>query len=386
MSDPHASPPSASPPLRKATSSRHLRLTSRAEVAARGVDLRRASVFGVDFRGDPPPGEADVTRAVFLGCQFAPEVEVGLRARGAVVIDAIAGVPFSATRSALYQPEELLEGYDGSLTSTRDYAIYQHFDKHGRNCPHIFDALAQRLHDHAIDAALEVLLDGRRNQVVAIMGGHGTKRDDVMFRRVAELAYLLGRASFFIASGGGPGIMEAANLGAYLAAYEDPAALERALETLARSPSYLRGDQFDDGYIGRAREVREAFPDGAPSLAIPTWFYGHEPTNLFGQHIAKYFSNGLREDTLLAIAQGGVVFAPGSAGTTQEIFMDAAQNHYVTHERASPMVFFGKERYAQRTNLYATARALAEGRPYQELMALFDEPAEVVAFLERHRA
>ena len=53
-----------------------------------------------------------------------------------------------------------------------------------------------------------------------------------------------------------------------------------------------------------------------PSLAVPTWFYGHEPSNLFASHIAKYFSNSIREDTLLAVALYGIVFAPGSAGTT----------------------------------------------------------------------
>ena len=35
--------------------------------------------------------------------------------------------------------------------------------------------------------------------------------------------------------------------------------------------------------------------------------------------MAKYFSNSLREDGLLAIATHGVVYAPGSAGTTQDV-------------------------------------------------------------------
>ena len=76
---------------------------------------------------------------------------------------------------------------------------------------------------------------------------------------------------------------------------------------------------------------------------MPTWFYGHEPTNLFSVHVAKYFSNSIREDGLLAIAEHGIIFSPGSAGTTQEIFQDATQNHYATFGTISPMVFLSKE-------------------------------------------
>ena len=32
------------------------------------------------------------------------------------------------------------------------------------------------------------------------------------------------------------------------------------------------------------------------SLGVPTWFYGHEPPNLFATRIAKFFTNALRED------------------------------------------------------------------------------------------
>ena len=90
--------------------------------------------------------------------------------------------------------------------------------------------------------------------------------------------------------------MEAGNLGAWLAVHDDDN-LEWAVDRLARCPYYR-----DDGYLDRGLEVRDRCPDGAESLAIPTWFYGHEPSNLFSTHVAKYFSNSLREDGLLAIA------------------------------------------------------------------------------------
>ena len=129
--------------------------------------------------------------------------------------------------------------------------------------------------------------------------------------------------------------MEAANLGAYLAT-EDSGAVENAVAILARSPEF-----GEPGYHEQALKVMENYPVGHDSLAIPTWFYGHEPSNLFATRIAKYFSNGIREDVLLAVSIHGVVFAPGSAGTTQEVFMDATQNHYATFGWYSPMVFLG---------------------------------------------
>jgi len=77
-----------------------------------------------------------------------------------------------------------------------------------------------------------------------------------------------------------------------------------------------------------------------PSIGIPTWLYGHEPPTPLATEHAKYFDNSIREDGLLAVATSGVVFAPGRAGTLQEIFQDAAQNYYESvADRFSPMVF-----------------------------------------------
>ena len=92
-------------------------------------------------------------------------------------------------------------------------------------------------------------------------------------------------------------------------------------------------------FVSVAVEVARAIEQPSVSLSIPTWFYGHEPSNPFATHIAKYFSNSEREDGLLAVATAGIVFVPGGPGTLQEVFQDAAQNAYETYGRSSPMVF-----------------------------------------------
>jgi predicted Rossmann-fold nucleotide-binding protein len=170
--------------------------------------------------------------------------------------------------------------------------------------------------------------------------------------------------------------MEAANLGAYLADLSE-GELDAVLKVLEVAPKY-----DSDGYIEAAQKVIDRYPTGHSSLAVPTWFYGHEPTNMFSTYVAKYFSNSIREDGLLAIARHGIVFAPGSGGTTQEIFQDACQNHYATFEEISPMVFLGTKRYTEDTMLWECLKNLAEGRDYERYLHLSDEVDEIVEFIK----
>lgn len=320
--------------------------------------------------------------ATFMGCHFRPSDEMILREKGAFIFPNSLSLPYNPYRNSLYHWQELMEGYQPEADNSVDFKIYQHFSKCRYN-PGIREAMSQRIHDHAIDHALRDLMDyddigHTQKKGVGIMGGHGTLRTDPYYRKVVELAKSLTEAGYYITSGGGPGIMEAANLGAWLANQPSDAVVI-SLEILEKAPHYT-----DQGYLHTAQEVLNRFPHGGESLAIPTWFYGHEPSNLFATHIAKYFSNSIREDTLLAISLYGVIFAPGSAGTTQEIFMEAAQNHYCTFNYYSPMVFLGEKRYEIDTLIYPLLRQLSYGRIYHDLLMLSDSPQEVVAFLQSH--
>ncbi len=354
--------------------------------------LQNVVVQGIDLAGsDVEESLAAVSAedACFLGCQLSDAAEQHVRETGGTIFPGFVGVPFRPYRAALYSPDELMEGYERGQPDTRnqtvDARIYRYFKdrkRDGRDAP-VMDALAFRIHDHAIDNALRDLLypdDGPDRQVVGIMGGHQLARDTELYRRVARLAWRLTRAGFFVATGGGPGAMEAANLGAGLASYEADA-VDDAIDTLAAAPQYT-----DDTYLDRAFDVRERYPDRAESLAVPTWFYGHEPSNLFSTHVAKYFANSIREDGLLAIATYGVVYAPGSAGTIQEVFMDAAQNHYETFGLASPMVFLDRTYWTETKPVYSLLETLAEGTPYEDRLAATDDVAETVSIIKDHAA
>ncbi len=311
-------------------------------------------------------------RAVFLGCPMTERAAAHIRQSCGTVFPPFGGIPYNPYRGSLYTADELRA--DGL-----DEAIYKH-QVTWRNEPPapILEALAQRIHDHAIDNALNGYL-ANHPKVVAIMGGHSLKRDADTYRSVAVIARALARAGYLIVTGGGPGAMEAGNLGAWLAPAEE-SALDGAIETLAVATDFSTQE-----YLDASIEVVERYPGGAESLAIPTWFYGHEPTNDFATAVAKYFSNSIREDGLLAIATHGVIYTPGAAGTVQEVFMDATQNHYDVFGVISPMVFVDSAYWADdRLGAPKLLKQLAGERPYAELIGVFDDPTDVVDFIESH--
>lgn len=347
--------------------------------------LRGAVVQGLDLsKAGVPWSEVDCAGTVFLGCQFHEGVEADdLIQKGAFLFPAFSDLPYDPYRPRLYSREELMEGWSAENDESLDLRIYERFAERGRKNPHVIEALAMRLHDHAIDDALADLLEGRVEKdgvkrVVGIMGGHSMGRDEEDYKRVARVAWRLAREGYFVATGGGPGVMEAGNLGAYLGG-ESRDELEWALAHLEMAPGYK-----DVNYGRLAMDVIERFPTGTSTLAVPTWFYGHEPTNWFAQHVAKYFSNSLREDGLLAIATHGVIYARGSAGTTQEVFMDACQNHYQTFEVVSPMVFMGSDWFGERTGIFATVQKQAGEKKYGDYLALLDDADEALSFIMSH--
>jgi hypothetical protein len=171
--------------------------------------------------------------------------------------------------------------------------------------------------------------------------------------------------------------MEAANLGAYLATSGD-ADLEAALEQLAAAPSF-RPSVGD--WASAALDVRERWPGGDGGLGVPTWFYGHEPPNLFAGQIAKFFQNSVREATLLNRCDGGIVFLPGAAGTVQEVFQDACENYYAAPELVAPMVLVGVHHWTDVVPVWPLLETLARTRAFRDAVALVDTVDEAAAFI-----
>ena len=275
---------------------------------------------------------------------------------------------FETAPTALYSIDQLFAGYDpakpASFKDTLDFQIYLEFVSDGgaasTNKPQV---LARAEHDCSILQLIAEALTG--GKIVAIMGGHAVARNTKAYSDTAKAAALLTERGFLVITGGGPGAMEAAHLGA--AVGKPGADLDQALALMAQGvpdskgmPVKLTGDPADPiiidpdavkflgEYYKAGWELRQQYPKGG-GLAIPTWMYGWEPTTVFAASVGKYFQNSIREDGLLAAATHGIIYAEGKAGTLQEVFQDAAQNYYrsfpapaeLGHGHFSPMVFLG---------------------------------------------
>ena len=233
-----------------------------------------------------------------------------------------------------------------------------------------------------------------------VAGGHGGSEageewegmtDDAVYTRVALLAWKLTNEGYLLVSGGGPGAMEATNLGAYFAT-RPLSDLRAAIRILEAFREFKTGRSVE--WLIPAMKVRREFPLSAAdevkcqSVGIPTWLYGHEPPNPFATHIAKYFENSVREEGLLAIATHGVIFAEGNAGTVQEIFQDACQNYYATYGTAAPMILFGRDYWDppempvyvndKRKKVFPLVRKLAEEKGFTHRLMVSDSLREIV--------
>ena len=333
---------------------------------------------------------ATIENTVFLGCVLPDRVLASVIARGASVFPKLTGLPFNPYAPMLYSADTLFDGFTPedpcSYCQTTDAKVYQHWtDTGGPNPATIADALGRRLHDMAMTDAIGDFLESHAShgKIVGMMGGHSMKRSDEAYLMAAKISRELTQRGYLMVSGGGPGAMEATHVGAWFAGRTD-SELEQAVQELATAPTYK-----DKQWLACVFRVREKYPlDAGPSfvsLGIPTWLHGHEPPTPFATHIAKYFANSVREDGLVTIAASGLIFAPGSAGTIQEIFQDAAQNHYATTGVSSPMVFLNTDYWTKEKPIYQIVKQLAAGNEYEELIAIFDDVDPVVNYIENNQ-
>ncbi|MDO4757701.1 MAG: hypothetical protein Q4A18_00375 [Rikenellaceae bacterium] len=346
------------------------------ELLALGGTLRHYAFQAIRF--DDRAAACRFTDCLFFGCRI-PESMRDVMEEDCFVFPAIPR-PFKVFPPALYDADSLYSGYDPTDERTfedcYDTRVYRHYIESGKQATCVSETLSRTLHDHAISRSLHELLAAYdERQVVAIMGGHALSRTDYMFLKVARISKHLAEAGCLMMSGGGPGAMEATHLGAWFAGRSDEE-LMMAVDELSVAPSFR-----DEGWLASAFKVRRRYPrlTEVESVGIPTWFYGHEPATPFATHIAKYFDNSIREDGLLALAKGGVIFSPGSAGTMQEIFQDAAQNHYKTFGFASPMVFLDSEYWTRQIPAYPLLDTMMERGRYKNLqLSLTDDESFVI--------
>jgi predicted Rossmann-fold nucleotide-binding protein len=326
-----------------------------------------STIQGLDLSPlDQAFADVSLKDCTFLGCDVGDVLASQIREHRAGFVSELAALPKSlpAFAPGIYSVGDLYKGIaeDGSgWEVTPDYDGFVFFNEK-KNVPRELEpaqSIAARLHDTVQEQAVRAFLKDR--DVVAIMGGHDFKRQldaneikagkiDVYWECVA-IAKSLTEQGFLILTGGGPGLMEAGNLGALLAGASDE--LVADVRALLTNQPFESKEWRATGMAARKRILGAWDAEPEPrrfSLGVPTWFYGHEPPNLFASHHSKMFFNSLREDGLVTLANKGIIYFEGNGGTVQEIFQDAAQNYYVGEGQSpTPMVFYNASGYWERS-------------------------------------
>lgn len=296
----------------------------------------------------------------------------------------LVSVPYNLELTSLYTIQELFDVFDAndpdSFDRCYDTRVYKHMVETGKLADLPYEIAARAFHDLRVRVAMKKFLkEYQQQQVVGMMGGHGLARTTQAYRQAVDVSKRLTEMGYLMISGGGPGAMEAAHLGAYMAG-RTKEEVDEAIEILSLAPTFQ-----DAGWLAQAFKVMDRFPltSEYKSLSIPTWYYGHEPPSAFATHIAKLFENSIREDTLLTEAYGGLIFMEGSAGTLQEIFQEAVQNHYVSLGYPSPMIFVGKHFWTEEVPVVPFMQHMLDNGRYKNLLLHVadnvDEIVEAVA-------
>jgi len=175
------------------------------------------------------------------------------------------------------------------------------------------------------------------NRGISIFGSARTSRDDPDYAAAQETAALLARAGFAVITGGGPGIMEAANRGA-----------------------------FDAGGLSIGCNIELPFEQGSnPYLTKGLKF--------------KYFF--VRKMMFVKYSLGFIIF-PGGFGTLDELF-EALTLIQTQKIRNFPVVLFGSDYWNGLLN-WIRDYALRDGKVTEEdlkRLHLTDSPAEVVRII-----
>jgi predicted Rossmann-fold nucleotide-binding protein len=326
----------------------------------------------------------DLTGLVVLGGVVPSDVADILHRGGAIVFPRVVDVPIDPWRG-LYYPEDLYAGLENGYAATPDALAYK-WSIDARLRTDAYSTLVRAIHDDSVTDELDEFVQGR--SCIGVMGGHALVRGSAGYAEAAELGWRIAASGHVVVTGGGPGAMEAANLGAFC---HDPAALAGAVQRLAAVPSF----RPDIGaWASVAMEIRqellgdeplvpaETLGPSARSLGIPTWFYGHEPPNVFCDVVAKYFSNAIREDGLLARSNGGIVVLAGAAGTVQEIFQAVTPLYYALEgEPLPPLILVGRRHWSESVPVWPALQHLSTGRRMADALHLVDTLDDVVPLL-----
>jgi uncharacterized protein (TIGR00730 family) len=170
---------------------------------------------------------------------------------------------------------------------------------------------------------------------VTIYGSARTKPDNEFYKNTEEIAYLLGKDGFNIMTGGGPGIMEAANMGAHKA--------------------------------------------GVKSVGLNIQLPVEQACNIYADKTITFHHFFVRKVMLVKYATAFIII-PGGLGTMDELteVLNLIQTHKM---KPFPVIMYSSQYWAGFLD-WLKNTVLAQGNISPEdfdLLRVFDKPAEIAA-------
>jgi hypothetical protein len=180
----------------------------------------------------------------------------------------------------------------------------------------------------------------RIHPAVSIFGSARTRPDQPYYKLAEEIARLLSDAGFAVISGGGPGIMEAANKGAYY----------------GKSPS-----------VGL-------------NIQLP-----HEQHNNSYQNISQTFQHFFARKVMFVKFASAYVVMPGGFGTLDEL-MEALTLVQTGKTRKMPIILVGSKFWGGMVEWFKAALLEEEviSPDDMDLIQVIDDPEEVVGAIFKH--
>ena len=175
---------------------------------------------------------------------------------------------------------------------------------------------------------------------ISIFGSARTKADNLYYKQAEEIAQLLTKEGYGIITGGGPGIMEAANKGAY--------------------------------------------PGKSPSVGLNIELPHEQVSNAF-QDISQNFKHFFMRKVMFVKYASAYVVLPGGFGTLDEL-MEALTLIQTGKSRKIPIILVGTEFWQGMLDWFRNT-LVQEGMINAEdmnLIQLVDQPSAIVAAIFKH--
>ena len=323
----------------------------------------------------------DLAGLVVLGGVVPTDVAEILHHGGAVIFPQAVGAPVDPWRG-LYHPEDLYAGLENGYPTTPDARAYA-WSIDGRMRTDAYATLIRAIHDDSVTDELDEFVEGR--SAVGVMGGHALLRGTLEYAQAAELGRRLAAAGHVVLTGGGPGAMEAANLGAFV---PDGDALADALARLATVPSF-RPDITPWAQV--AMEVRHDLlgdePVLPPDTLGPSATFPRDPDVVLRTRAAERLLRRRGEVLLQRHPRGRHPGAQQCRGRrTERCGGDGAGDLpggdaallRARRQPAPPLVLVGRRHWTETVPVWPALLRLATGRRMAESLHLVDTLEEAL--------